>query len=346
MSEKMCSLCGHEMSFDDFTRAWVCPVCGNSISESRESVAEFVSESISTPVSKPIIDPVIPPDVESEPINELKASEEKDVPAEPIVPTQPIITKEERLARAKESLRSRGFEKAMEDLSELRKKRFFFPQTYILMMLCGYHAGSTAELLNMFSKNVPALCKIAERSDWGELVSSLPREQRKYVAFVIEYCAIEIVLSGNAKMVLQRASGQSRERVSAFARMDEEDVHNMERTESLKKAREAQNGQTIAERAFAMAEEMADSPYDVFVDFNGSEWVQESDAWKYTKADPADSEVVSKLAGVSGNDGKSRANASFYMLVATKQKVKREGLEDRKRELLGEISSVESQILG
>ena len=341
MSEKMCSLCWHEMSFDDFTRAWVCPVCGNSVSESREFVPESVSES----VSKPIIDPVIPSEVESEPINELKASEEKEVPTESIVPNQPSISKEERLARAKEALRNRDFEKAMEDLSELRKKRFFFPQTYILMMLCGYHAGSTAELLNMFSKNVPALCKIAERSDWGDLVSSLPREQRKYVAFVIEYCAIEIVLSGNAKMVLQRAGGQSRERVSAFARMDEEDVHNMERTESLKKARDAQYGQTIAERAFAMAEEMADSPYDVFVDFDGSEWVHESDAWKYTKADPADSEVVSKLAGTSGKDGKSRANTSFYSLVATKQKMKREELTVRKSELLELIDLLEKRII-
>ncbi|MBO4687400.1 MAG: hypothetical protein J5636_02705 [Clostridiales bacterium] len=344
MAEKTCPLCGEKMALDDFTRAWVCPMCGNSISERRNSDVGSFAVSPSAPVFTPIAEPVVSPDNESAPISLKKMPEEKKVTAKSIASPSATVSKEERLKRAKDALQSREFEKAMKDLNELRKKRFFFPQTYILTMLCGYQVCSTEELLNKYSENVPAICKIAERADWRDLAMALPREQRKYIALVIEYCAIEVVLSGNAKMILQRASGQGKKRVSTFARMDEEDVHNMERAESLKKARGSQFGKTISEMAFELAEEMSGKLYDGSVEYYSSEAMM-NDAWEYMKEEPADSAFVSKLAAVSDKRGTLRATESFRTLVATKQKVKREELEKRKTEILGVIRSVESQIL-
>ena len=57
MAEKTCNLCGSEMQYDDFTRAWVCAVCGNSVAEKRES--EQFTSAVSTPVPSEI--PVVAP---------------------------------------------------------------------------------------------------------------------------------------------------------------------------------------------------------------------------------------------------------------------------------------------
>ena len=325
MEEKTCQLCGQVMVFDAFTNAWVCSSCGNSISDKEES--SVVSNEVNQ-------------------ITESTKSDKIEVnkQTESAISSVSSPSKEEMLIKARAAMREAKYEQAVTILSELRKKRFYFAQTYILMMLCGYQVNSTTELLSKISQNASALRKLGERADWQDLTSALRADQRKYVSYVIEYCAIEIVLSGNTKIVFKNPKKANAVSPSAFAKMDAEEEHIKERVESLKQARRAESGQDIVDNLFDIADVLADLTGEIseplFSDpyYSSSDVIWESAEDAYFASSEKTDEFVKKLRG-------QKAPSPLVTFVSVKSKLEREDLLARKAELLGLIADLESQIL-
>ena len=206
MTEKACDLCGSEMQYDDFTRAWVCTVCGNSIADKRESEPAASKTNVEIPaVPQPEV-PSEKPDVD-----------QAEVPVEEPAVTQ-IEAPSERteamefssLEEAHNAIMNKQFEKAGELLSDYRKNHKYDEKTNLLLLLCGYKASSTEELLRAISNSSIKLEKLAEREDWKEMVLELPSDQQKFVKDVIEYCAISVVLLGDAKKLQARNKRQQK----------------------------------------------------------------------------------------------------------------------------------------
>lgn len=259
MAEKACNLCGSEMQYDDFTRAWVCTVCGNSIADKRESepAASKMNVEIATaPQTEiPIEEAAVPltevpsekPDVDHAefPIEELAVEQYKVPVEEPAVeqyeaPSERTeVTEFSSLEEAHNAILNKQFEKAGELLSDFRKKHIYDAKTNLLLLLCGYKASSTEELLRSISNSSIKLEKLAEREDWKEMAFALPSDQQKFVKDVIEYCAISVVLLGDAKKLQARNKQQQKTVVSSsFAKMDKEEMDTMKRMEQLKRAQE------------------------------------------------------------------------------------------------------------
>ncbi|MBR3057884.1 MAG: hypothetical protein IKG93_07930 [Clostridiales bacterium] len=244
MAEKTCNLCGSEMQYDDFTRAWVCAVCGNSVAEKRES--EQFTSAVSTPVPSEI--PVVAP-------IEVPVEKSVDAPSE-----KPETAKLSVLEEAHTAILNKDFECAGKLLSDYRKKHINVGKTDLLLLLCGYQASSTEEILRSISSSSIKLEKLAGRADWTEMVSALPSEQRKYVKNVLEYCAISIVLLGDAKKIVLKNKQQPKTVTSSFAKMDEEELSTMKRMKDLERAREMEN--TLApEQMYEDYEERFPSSY-------------------------------------------------------------------------------------
>jgi len=247
MAEKACNLCGSEMQYDDFTRAWVCTVCGNSIADKRESepaASKMNVEISAAPQTEiPVEEAAVPltevpsekPDVDHAefPVEE-HAVEQYESPSEKTEATE-FSTLEE----AHNAILNKQFEKAGEFLSDFRKKHIYDAKTNLLLLLCGYKASSTEELLRSISNSSIKLEKLAEREDWKEMAFALPSDQQKFVKDVIEYCAISVVLLGDAKKLQARNKQQQKTVVSSsFAKMDKEEMDTMKRMEQLKRAQE------------------------------------------------------------------------------------------------------------
>ncbi len=250
MTEKACDLCGSEMQYDDFTRAWVCTVCGNSIADKRESEPTASKTNVEIPaVPQPEV-PSEKPDVD-----------QAEVPVEEPAVTQ-IEAPSERteamefssLEEAHNAIMNKQFEKAGELLSDYRKNHKYDEKTNLLLLLCGYKASSLEELLRSISNSSIKLEKLAEREDWKEMVLELPSDQQKFVKDVIEYCAISVVLLGDAKKLQARNKRQQKTVVSSsFAKMDKEEMDTMKRMDQLKSAQEME---------FALASEKRQYQYE------------------------------------------------------------------------------------
>lgn len=117
------------------------------------------------------------------------------------------------LDQAYSAFQNKDYSSAIEILTKLKKESDLSPKAHVLLLLCSYQAGSSAELLEKNANNPITIQKIATRSDWKELANSLPSDQSEYVSDVMEYCALSLGLSGNADKVLEAqqsaASGQS-----------------------------------------------------------------------------------------------------------------------------------------
>lgn len=247
MAEKTCNLCGSEMQYDDFTRAWVCTVCGNSIADKRESEPAAGKLNVEMPAVPQTEVPSEKPDVDHAefPVEKL-AVEQYEVPVEEHAVTQieapsekPEAMEFSSLEETHNAILNKQFEKAGEFLSDFRKTHTYDVQMNLLLLLCGYKASSTEELLRSISNSSIKLEKLAERADWEEMVLALPSDQQKFVKDVIEYCAISVVLLGDAKKLQARNKQQQKTVVSSsFAKMDKEEMDTMKRMEQLKRAQE------------------------------------------------------------------------------------------------------------
>lgn len=294
MAEKTCSLCGGEMNYDDFTGAWLCPTCGNSIREKRtESVSDFttaaalsdasaaeqqdapetleVSEASSLAETPEVSEKPNTPETQEVPdASKASRANTQGIPSFAFPRTDEAANEKAAARRAKEqdpeeeypqrnapgkdtvlkaqaAVANKNFEEALEIISDLKKKNWQIAKTYILTLFCGHQATSTEEMFYKLSTSSFALQKLADRADWIELLYALPADHRRYVKDIIEYCALTIVLSGDAEKILSNARRRTTPRNYSISRYDEEEKHYMERSAQLKKARNPDKAPTMEE---------------------------------------------------------------------------------------------------
>lgn len=151
------------------------------------------------------------------------------------------------LDQAYSAFQNKDFSSAIEILTKMKKDSALSPKARILLLLCSYQAGSSAELLQKNQNNPITLQKIATRSDWKELLNALPSEQSEYVTGIMDYCAINLGLSGDADKILEasRPATASRSVEGTMSAMDEEEADIDYRNKKLKKARKAGQASTI-----------------------------------------------------------------------------------------------------
>ncbi|MBP5186952.1 MAG: hypothetical protein J6040_07845 [Clostridiales bacterium] len=344
MAEMICSLCGEKMNFDDFTKAWVCPVCGHSVREDAEPA---------TPA--PEAEPAPAPAAEETPAAEVTA---KKLPSHG--PGADVI----RQARA--ALAEEQYEQALQIIADLKKKHLQYPRTFLITLFCGYQAGSTQSVLEKASSSSALLQKVAERADWKDLAMSLPSDQRDYVKNVIEYCAMGIVLLGDAKKIVYGVAPKSppptRKVQSAFSKMDEEEVHNMERQKSLRDAQKPKVSmnfndlredydERFGDHAPAYYETRASSDYsgvDFALDVLDLVLGYESKSTRTNSFFPRmQQEVMSESSSPHPNQSRQRRQPSALSLAVdriSKSKTPREELAARQEEVLEKINEIERKI--
>ncbi|MBR2751179.1 MAG: hypothetical protein IKD90_08615 [Clostridiales bacterium] len=257
MTEKACDLCGSEMQYDDFTRAWVCTVCGNSIADKRESEPAAGKLNVEMPAVPQTEVPSEKPDVDQAEVPvEEPAVTQIEAPTE-----RTEATEFSSLEEAHNAILNKQFEKAGELLSDYRKNHIYDAKMNLLLLLCGYKASSTEELLRSISNSSIKLEKLAERADWEEMVLALPSDQQKFVKDVIEYCAISVVLLGDAKKLQARNKRQQKTVVSSsFAKMDKEEMDTMKRMEQLKRAQEMEFALESEKRQYQYEAQLSRDP--------------------------------------------------------------------------------------
>ncbi len=443
MAEKTCSLCGEEMTYDDFTSAWLCPTCGNSIREKRtESVSDFTPAETSfgspaeaafgSPAEAALGEPEAPSALETLEVPEVasaletpevpevaSAPETPKTPEAPIAPetsevqeapkaqsaneqgipsfafprTDEAANKKAAARHAKEqepeeeypqrnapgkdtvlkaqaAVANKNFEEALEIISDLKKKNWQIAKTYILTLFCGHQATSTEEMLYKLSTSSFALQKLADRADWLELLYALPADHRRYVKDIIEYCALTIVLSGDAEKILNNARRRTTPRNYSISRYDAEEKHYMERSAQLKKARNPDKAPTMEElyydyeKRFNYSEPSIysrDTGYNLAVDilefllFDDRTYSQKtrpilSRTREAREREAADMRSITASGRSAKSGAKQAAPASTKgVLVTTLDRLVKSGIgpeeiESRRAQLMSDIRDLELQI--
>ncbi|MBO7564253.1 MAG: hypothetical protein J6T40_05325 [Clostridiales bacterium] len=236
MAEMICSLCNAKMEYDSFTSAYVCQVCGHSVSaknaEAEAPASEPVSASATSPATAFVPEPALSPEPEPAPAPipapepapaqmEAPASGPTPMPIpSPVLPfNKPAGNSEgaELIRQVKVFMADQKYENAADVLSVLNKRKIQFaslyPQTFLLTLLCGYQANSIGEIFSKIGKNGYALKKLVDRPGWMEFTKALELENREFFPDVFEYCVICCAFSGEADLILGRKSTPATSRV-------------------------------------------------------------------------------------------------------------------------------------
>ena len=250
MAEMICSLCNAKMEYDSFTSAYVCQVCGHSVSAKNAEAEAPASEPVSASAPAPAFAPELTSSLETafasepDPLGisvqiEAFSFEPEPAPAptpapepapapepdpmpipSPVLPfNKPAGNSEgaELIRQVKAFMADQKYENAADVLSVLNKRKIQFaslyPQTFLLTLLCGYQANSIGEIFSKIGKNGYALKKLVERPGWMEFTKALELENREFFPDIFEYSVICCAFSGEADLILGRKSTPATSRV-------------------------------------------------------------------------------------------------------------------------------------
>ena len=152
-------------------------------------------------------------------------SEDSDIKSEP---KSDVVTKATILIQAG------NYHEALKLLIKEGKNDNSNPAIILLTLFCSYQVKNTEELLTKVSTDIVTVKSFLRRADLNRLSGLLWIQENGLVRHMMEYCWLELLLSGNS--ITDILIGLKPEEVkvksrmeSSFSKMDKEDVYNTQR---------------------------------------------------------------------------------------------------------------------
>lgn len=156
----------------------------------------------------------------------------QDVPQEESVPES--VIKSDAVSKAEKLIHDGNYQEALKLLIKEGKTDNSNPAIILLTLLCSYQVKNTEELLAKVTTDIPAVKSFLRRADLDRLAGLLWIQENELVSHMMEYCWLELLISGNS--IADIVTGLKPEEVkvnskpeSPFSKMDKEDVYNFQR---------------------------------------------------------------------------------------------------------------------
>ena len=134
-------------------------------------------------------------------------------------------------------IKSGRFDEAIKILNGLDKTK---PEVMLMNIYCCYQVSGAEALIDKVSSNSSSVLTLTKRKDVKQLTNKLLPRKNYLMIHILEYCMFGLELSGSdmtgLRAQIKSMKTPSNKRSSVFAKMDEEEEYNAERTRMLQEA--------------------------------------------------------------------------------------------------------------